>query len=136
MITAELEDQEVLSGSKVRLDCTSEGTPDPVVVWTHGDTTPVYQGSLVTMATNGSLLFSSADRSHDGLYTCWAISSSGVAKKQARLRVTAKKGWKLVLLQGCMNLSVWYQGSHSMEHAGAVDDCVMGCALIEDQCGD
>lgn len=71
------------------MDCAAEGE---LVVWTEGDKTPVYQDSLVTVATNGSLLFSSADRSHDGVYTCLVIGSSGVAKKQARLTVTDKKG--------------------------------------------
>ena len=102
MIRIEPEDQQVLSGSKVRFDCGAVG--ESVVVWTQGDGSPVYQDSLVTVTTNGSLLFSSADRSHEGMYTCFVIGNSGVVKKQAHLTVTIKKGWYISehrLLHSC-----------------------------------
>ena len=85
------QDQQVLSGSKVKMDCVSEGTPTPLVMWTRGDKLPVYQDSGISVQDNGSLLFESADMSHDGMYTCWAVSSGGVSKSRALLSVTPKR---------------------------------------------
>lgn len=92
MIIVEPQDQEATSGSMVRLDCMSEGVPDPLVVWTHSDGKPVYQDSVVSVEKNGSLLFASADGTHEGQYTCWAVNSAGVTQKQAHLRVMARRG--------------------------------------------
>lgn len=87
------EDQSVLSGSKVRLDCVGEGVPVPLMMWTSGhDHRPVYQERGVTVGSNGSLLFESVASSHNGTYTCWAVSSRGASQRQANLTVTDKKG--------------------------------------------
>jgi hypothetical protein len=85
--------QSVLSGSKVRLDCVGEGVPAPFMLWTSGnDSRPVYQEPGVTVSANGSLIFDSVGSSHNGTYTCWAVSSGGASQKHAKLNVTDKKG--------------------------------------------
>lgn len=75
------------------MDCVSEGTPIPLVMWTRGDSDlPAYQDGIVSIQENGSLLFESADVSHDGVYTCWAMNSGGVTTSKARLIVDPKRG--------------------------------------------
>ena len=94
MISTGPRDQSVLSGSKVSLDCVGEGVPTPLVLWTRGhDRRPVYQEKGVTIGTNGSLIFESVASSHNGTYTCWAVSSGGASQTQAKLTVTEKKGY-------------------------------------------
>ena len=86
-------DQSVLSGSKVRLDCISEGIPTPFVLWTSGhDSSPVYQEPGITVSSNGSLIFESVGSSHNGTYTCWAVSSGGASQRHAKLTVIDKEG--------------------------------------------
>ena len=90
MISLAPQDQDVLEGSEVKLDCHSDD--DPTIVWSRGNGEPVYRDTTVSMEKNGSLLFSSVDSRDEGVYTCWALSSSGATQKQANLRVTAKRG--------------------------------------------
>ena len=93
LISAGPEDQSVFSGSKVILDCVSKGDPTPFVLWTSGVARrPVYQEKGVTVGTNGSLMFDTVGMSHNGTYTCWAVSSEGASQSQASLTVTPKKG--------------------------------------------
>lgn len=90
LISVAPEDQEVLAGTKVKLDCVADGVG---VVWTYGDGTPLYRDSAISMEKNGSLLFSPADSTHEGVYTCWALSTAGgTSHRQATLRVEAKRG--------------------------------------------
>jgi hypothetical protein len=53
----------------------------------------------VTVSANGSLIFDSVGSSHNGTYTCWAVSSGGASQKHAKLNVTDKKGWVAALLR-------------------------------------
>ena len=94
MISTGPRNQSVLSGSKVSLDCVGEGVPAPFVMWTSGrESRPVYQEEGVTVSTNGSLIFESVASSHNGNYTCWAVSSGGASQRHAQLVVTDKKGY-------------------------------------------
>ena len=75
------------------MDCQAEGLPHPFISWTHnGSSRPVYEDELVSVATNGSLLFYSVQMSQAGSYTCHASNIRGVIEKDVVLEVWSRKG--------------------------------------------
>ncbi|CAL4137225.1 unnamed protein product, partial [Meganyctiphanes norvegica] len=83
---SEPQDQSVLLGSSVMLECSAQGFPQPFITWmTSTGTTQVMQnfnpihmdGIHKSQSSNGSLIIHSAMRSDAGWYQCKADNSVG-----------------------------------------------------------
>ncbi|XP_047738049.1 peroxidasin [Hyalella azteca] len=75
-------------GQRVELPCNVTGYPEPDVVWSkEGGFLQLSETTLVHV--NNSLVFSSVQEHHQGVYTCQARNPLGQATAAAALRVTA-----------------------------------------------
>ena len=77
----------LVNGSYLRLDCEAIGSPPPTITWLF-NSDPITliavdcsSGSLTSdlvVCSNGSVIVTSVDISHEGLYTCVADNEVGV----------------------------------------------------------
>ena len=89
MIDTELEDQTVIDGDEVMLECTLHGTPKPRVFWYHNkkklknssDFSQTYDGKVAR------LVIAEVLDEDDGEYMCFAINKGGETKTECQLTV-------------------------------------------------
>ncbi|KAF8795362.1 Muscle M-line assembly protein unc-89 like protein [Argiope bruennichi] len=84
-----LEDQTVVEGNKVRMDCIIVGQPEPEVIWYHNGK-PVKESDDFQLLFEGdrcTLIIEHAYLEDSGTYKCVAINSGGEASSICQLKV-------------------------------------------------
>ncbi|GFT67998.1 hypothetical protein NPIL_385641 [Nephila pilipes] len=84
-----LEDQTVVEGKKVRMDCIIVGQPEPEVIWYHNGK-PVKESDDFQLLFEGdrcTLIIDTAYLEDAGTYKCVAINSGGEASSVCQLKV-------------------------------------------------
>ncbi|XP_064651326.1 cell adhesion molecule DSCAM-like isoform X2 [Lineus longissimus] len=83
-------DQKVAEGSSPMIPCNAKGYPNPVVTWSRysqTQETPVINGAVFRIHSNGSLTINNVKQRHSGTYKCLARNSAGTAQDMMTLAV-------------------------------------------------
>lgn len=90
MFTKKPNDVVVSSGDTARFECSATGSPTPMLSWKKdgGDNFPAAtERRMHVMPTDDVFFIVNAKVQDTGLYTCFAKSSAGTVKAEARLYV-------------------------------------------------
>ncbi|XP_022247489.1 Down syndrome cell adhesion molecule homolog isoform X2 [Limulus polyphemus] len=121
----EPQNSEVILEGSVRIDCSADGLPAPIITWRKAtndepaDYTPVYNNHKHTVYPNGSLFIHSASKDEEGYYLCEARNGYGAnLNKLTNLTVHQPPTFDVKFR------------SHSAQKGQSVD---LSCAAVGDQ---
>lgn len=97
------ESQIVEEGAPLSLTCGSEGLPKPRVFWVFNGVQLNPDGGNVVLGEEGSLNIARVEKSHAGLWQCFAGNPMGSVYSPAEIRVMPKQFTKMATPESGMN---------------------------------